>query len=77
MGGTISLLGDGESMLLNEILCCQTCAILSSSSRSHMEPPQQGWYLPNKRALPFRFGMKICGTKHCLLSITLRCHTDP
>ena len=24
MGGTISLLGDGESVLLNEILCCQT-----------------------------------------------------
>ncbi len=34
VGGTISLLGDGESALLNEILCCQTCAILSSSSCS-------------------------------------------
>ncbi len=56
MGGTISLLGDGENALLNEILYCQTCAIVSSSSRSHTEHPQQVWYLPNKLALPFGFG---------------------
>ncbi len=67
MGGTIYLLGDGESALLIETLFCQTCAILLSFSSCSRTEPQQVWYLSNKRALPFGFGMKICGSKHCPL----------